>query len=272
MKIFTKESLIRELKEIADRGWVETNRKGNDGGVGNTLEDLLGIEENNLPLPNAGEWEIKGQRQDTSSLITLFHMEPSPRAMRFVPSVLLPCYGWAHPTAGVKYPDGEKSFRLTLSAGKRTNRGFTAVVNHNVGRVEISFDSSAVDLGLHGDWVRSVEERIGLGELSPQPYWGFDDLFHKAGTKLNKTLYAIAERKREHGTEHFRYTEFLMLEEFQRDRFIEAIEQGDILIDFDARTGHNHGTKFRLRQGAYRNLYTKIQPVLGFVALSETVR
>ena len=59
-------------------------------GVGNTLEDLLGIVENNLPLPNAAEWELKCQRAKTSSLTTLLHSEPSPRAMKLVPSLLLP--------------------------------------------------------------------------------------------------------------------------------------------------------------------------------------
>ncbi|MGC8546014.1 MAG: MvaI/BcnI family restriction endonuclease, partial [Athalassotoga sp.] len=34
-------------------GWISNNRPGNVGGIGNTLEDLLGIKENHLPLPNA---------------------------------------------------------------------------------------------------------------------------------------------------------------------------------------------------------------------------
>ena len=53
MKIYTKETLIAALREIADRGWIENARPGNYGGIGNTLEDLLGITENNLPIPNA---------------------------------------------------------------------------------------------------------------------------------------------------------------------------------------------------------------------------
>ena len=52
MKIYTKEELIEELKKIRNMGWVLSGRHGNDGAVGNTLEDLLGIEENNLPIPN----------------------------------------------------------------------------------------------------------------------------------------------------------------------------------------------------------------------------
>ena len=261
MKVFTKDSLKEELQDIRSRGWIETQRKGNDGGVGNTLEDLLGIEENNLPLPNAGEWEIKGQRADSSSLITLFHMEPSPRAFKFVPQVLLPDYGWPHEKAGKKHPDDERSFRQTLTAGTRTNRGFTIQVNRIKERLEVSFDHTAVDREKHGVRVEAVERNVGLGELEPQPYWGFDDVFHKAGTKLNKTLYAIAERKKVRGTEHFRYRKFLMLEAFQQHLFIDAVERGDVLVDFDARTGHNHGTKFRLRQGAYVELYGSIVEV-----------
>ena len=261
MRRFTKESLRYALNEIRDMGWIETARKGNDGGVGNTLEDLLGIEENNLPLPNAGEWEVKGQRSDTSSLITLFHMEPSPRAFKFVPRILLPEYGWRHRKAGIKYPKEELSFRQTLTVGKRTNRGFTIVVNREVGRVEVSFDSEMADSYTHGEWLAIVEKRAGLGELNPQPYWGLNDLFHKAGTKLGKTLYAIANRKRVNGVEFFRYSEFLMLEGFHFDRFVRAIEDGQVQVDFDARTGHNHGTKFRLKQRQYRLLYDSITTV-----------
>ena len=261
MKVFTKTTLKEELQRIRSMGWIETQRKGNDGGVGNTLEDLLGIEENNLPLPNTGEWEIKGQRADSKSLITLFHMEPSPRALKFVPQVLLPKYGWAHAKAGTKHPEGERSFRQTLTAGVRTNRGFTVVVNRRDSRLDVSFDHASVDLDKHGVWLEAVKDDVGLGELEPQPYWGFEDVFHKAGTKLSKTLYAIAERKRIGGTEHFKYERFLMLEAFRQDLFIDAIERGDVLVDFDARTGHNHGTKFRLKQNAYLKLYEVVAPV-----------
>ena len=100
MKIYTKEKLIEELKKIASTGWIENARHGNQGGIGNTLEDLLGITENNLPIPNAAEWELKTQRAKTTSLTTLFHTEPSPRAIKFVPQVLLPNYGWKHKEAG----------------------------------------------------------------------------------------------------------------------------------------------------------------------------
>lgn len=53
--IYTKESLIAKLKSIREMGWISNRRHGNSGGVGNTLEDLLGLQENNLPIPNATE-------------------------------------------------------------------------------------------------------------------------------------------------------------------------------------------------------------------------
>jgi len=195
MKIFTKQELIEELKRIKNLGWVKNNRPGNAGGVGNTLEDLLGIEENNLPLPNASEWELKCQRGNTASLTTLFHIEPSPRVMKFVPQIFLLKYGWKHEEAGKKYPKNEMSFRQTIGGHKRSDRGFKVVVDRGERKVLISFDSYAV-AERHKKWKQSIEKRIGLGELNPQPYWGFDDLFHKAGSKLHNCFYTSQKQKR----------------------------------------------------------------------------
>jgi len=254
MKILTKEQLINELRNIKSSGWIKSARQGNAGGVGNTLEDLLGIEENNLPIPNAAEWELKAQRADTSSLTTLFHLEPSPRALKFVPQILLLKYGWKHEEAGMKYPDNEMSFRQTISGKGRSDRGFMVVINRKERKVLVSFDSKSV-ADRHLAWLKSVEQRINLDELNPQPYWGFDDLFHKAGTKLINCFYVQAQVKREKGKEYFMYDKILMLQKFSIDRFLTALENNDVLVDFDARTGHNHGTKFRLKQNRLPDLY-----------------
>src|SRR3989304_4345081 len=202
MEIYTKETLIEALRTIMNLGWIPNARPRNVGGVGNTLEDLLGIQDNNLPIPNASEWELKCQRAESSSLTTLFHMEPSPRALRFVPAVLLPKYGWQHDLAGSKHPKNEMSFRQTIHGMTRSNRGFKVVVDRKSRKVLVSFDAMAVD-PRHSGWLESVKERVGLGELDPQPYWGFDDLYHKAGKKLPNCLYVQVEVKREHEQEFF---------------------------------------------------------------------
>lgn len=254
-KLFTKAELIKRLKGIKAKGWIKTQRPGNDGAVGNTLEDLLGIDENNLPIPNASEWEMKAQRRSSTSLTTLFHMEPSPTAARFVPAILLPHYGWKHGQAGKKYPKTERSFRSTTSAISYTDRGFTVVVDRKEKKIKFSFNSKKVDKEKHGTWLGGIKKSVGLGEIDPQPYWGFDDLMYKAGNKLKNSFYVLADNKWEDGHEFFYFDEIDMLTQFDFGSLLDCIEDGTILIDFDARTGHNHGTKFRIRQNKWPRLY-----------------
>ena len=261
--IFTKEQLITSLRAIAARGWVPNARPGNAGGVGNTLEDLLGIPENNLPIPNAAEWELKAQRSTNgraNSLTTLFHIEPSPPARKLVPALLLPKYGWPHRKAGNGYASTELSFRQTLSGSNRSDRGFGVVIDHAERKISISFSAADVD-ARHQEWLTTVAARAGLAELDPMPYWGFDDLHHKAGTKLKNCFYAYADCKKVGGVEFYCYRRILMLRGFDFDRFLLALEAGTVLIDFDARTGHNHGTKFRLRQNAFPTLYAEVDEI-----------
>ena len=236
MKIYSKESLIKELINIRNKGWIPNARSGNVGGIGNTLEDLLGIEENNLPIPNAAEWELKCQREKSTALITLFHMEPSPRVFKFVPQILLPKYGWKHQEAGEKYREGEMSFRQTISGHKRSDRGFTIQIEQNNRKISVSFDSNSVD-ARHQEWLRSVRERVGLRELDPQPYWGFDDLRNKAGTKLLNCFYVLADTKKLKTQEYFNYSKIMILRDFDVDGLIKGIENGYVFVDFDARTG-----------------------------------
>lgn len=263
MKIYTKESIIERFHEIREMGWIPSGRPNNDGGVGNTLEDLLGIEENNLPIPNAAEWELKAKKATTNALTTLIHMEPSPQALKFVPAIFLPHYGWAHKEAGAKYPATEMSFRQTIHGQSRSDRGFKVVVDRAERKVLISFDPDAVG-ERHADWLASVERRVDgpLGELDPQPYWGFDDLGHRVGSKLTNCFFVEAETKKEDDLVYFKYSKILMLRQFNIEDFVDAIEDGNVFVDFDARTGHNHGTKFRTKKKHLPELYAQADEVL----------
>jgi len=255
--VFTKESLIAQLKEIAAMGWIKNARSGNDGGIGNTLEDLLGIEENNLPIPNAAEWELKTQRLGSNARVTLCHSEPSPRAIRFAPSVFLPLYGWPHQNAGQRYPETEKSFRQTISAKERSDRGFCVVIDRNERKVLISFDAMSVD-PRHQLWLSTVKQRAGLAELNPQPYWGFDDLAHDVGAKLHNSFFVQAEVQQRDGEEFYRYSKAQILSRFNFDALLTALENGTAFVDFDARTGHNHGTKFRVWANVLPSLFEQV--------------
>jgi hypothetical protein len=255
--IISKEAFIRELRKVREMGWIPNARPGNNGAVGNTLEDVLGIKENNLPIPNAAEWELKTQRAGTNSLITLLHCEPSPRGARIVPAMLLPKYGWSHKKAGVLYPMTEMSFRQTINALSRTDRGFGLVLDRDMRKVMVSFDANAV-AGRHCEWLAGVTREAGVGELCPQPYWGFEDLFHALGAKLHNCFYVKAEAKMKDGKEFFSYGQIYMASSISLDNVIGAIERGRVVVDFDARSGHNHGTKIRMRQGFLHELYAQV--------------
>lgn len=71
---YTRGELIARISEIRERGWImlARNRAGRDGGPGNTLEDLLGIPENNIALADYVELELKTHRTSGNALISLF--------------------------------------------------------------------------------------------------------------------------------------------------------------------------------------------------------
>lgn len=263
IKTITKEQLIEEIRSVSQKGWIKSVKRikstRNDGAVGNTLEKMLGIKENNLPIANANGWELKGQRLHTSSLVTLKHYEPFPRGDDIVAKMLLPLYGWHHQQAGKKYPGSEMSFRSTTSATHYTNRGFTIIVDRQQRKVRFVFDSTKADINDPeiADWLESVKRRVGLGPFNPEPYWGFDDLRDLMGEKARNCFYVIADSKIERGVEYFHYQNLLMLSGFSFDNFLSCIERDIIQVDFDARTHHNHGTKFRIKQGFWKELYAE---------------
>ena len=256
-----KEELLRKLKDIKKKGWVHTNRSKNDGSVGNTLEDLLEIPENNLAIANTVDWELKAQRKKTGSLITLFHQDPKPRKPESVVArLLLPKYGWAHKEAGQKYTANEMSFRQTLTGNRFTDRGFKVNVNSVTRKIEIIFDPIKVDKIRHEEWLKRVLEHHKDG-AKVLAYWDFDEINKKCVGKIRNAIYIIADARKVNGQEEFKYEKIELLEDFSFNNLLRAIINGIVFIDFDARTGHNHGTKFRLKQNNWPALFSRVTEI-----------
>lgn len=251
---FTKAELIEKISRIIDRGWIEDPRPTNQGSHGNLLEDLLGLKENNLPIPNAAEWELKSIIWPARSLMTLLHCEPSPTALKFVPTLLLPHFGWTHKQAGLRYSANEMSFRQTIRGGTYTPRGFGFIANEENQRFEIVFDPSKTSASFQS-WLAEIGHREGKGLLVTNPYWGFEDLSHKIGAKLRNTFLVYAETKKTKNAKKTRFRQLVMLKGISADSVVNAVRNGFLYVDFDARTGHNHGTKFRIRVGDLEQLY-----------------
>ena len=77
--IETLNDFIREYQKICQMGWIKTHRSGPTG-IGKTLEDLLGIVENNIDGPDFGDYELKSCRLNSNSMLTIFTKTPQPQA------------------------------------------------------------------------------------------------------------------------------------------------------------------------------------------------
>ena len=254
VQFVTKEELISGLKSLQTMEWIESIRPGNPGGIGNTIDHLLGFSENNLPISDSAQWELKTHRAGSSSLITLLHKEPKPQGT--VPRYLIPKFGWPDQTRV-----DELSFRQTLFADRLTDRGFGIEVDNDSRTINIFFDSGRVERH-HNDWLRSVESRTGLGPLNPQPNWPIQELSLRVSTKMLNAFYVEVATKGSAKREMFRIEKVSTLQGFNTEGFLHAIEDGGVAIDFDARTGHNHGTKFRLRENFLPKLYAYVDAVV----------
>lgn len=62
--------------KIKKQNWVKTVRNGNNG-VGLTLEWLLGIEQNELEIPDYNGIELKAKRYKSHSYTILFSCTPT---------------------------------------------------------------------------------------------------------------------------------------------------------------------------------------------------
>jgi hypothetical protein len=156
------------------------------------------------------------------------------------------------------------SFRSTTSATGFTNRGFRVVVDRAQKKVRFVFDSSMADASDSeiSNWLATVQQRTGLGHITPEPYWGFDDLEPVIAAKMRNCFYVVANNRIDNGHEFFKYERLFVLSGFSFSKFLDAMDEGAIFVDFDARTHHNHGTKFRLKQGSWTSLYSSVQQAI----------
>ena len=171
-------------------------------------------------------------------------------------NTLLPTYGW---------PDqkrvGEQSFRQTIQATRISDRGFGIIIDRSKEKVRVYFDGSKID-SRHSSWLDDIKSRGGFHPLKPEPYWTFKELFLKASTKLLNAFFVEAEARRQMGDEFFRLSKLHVLQSLDLNNFVKATESGTILIDFDARSHHNHGTKFRIRQDSVPSLYRYVDTIV----------
>jgi len=220
MQRMTYQELVAKLKELKKKGYIRTHRSG-DTGIGKTLEDLLEIEENNVPGPNARLLELKSARKGSPSMLTLFTKSPLPS--RKAISQLVEKFGYP------SLKDRRKILHATLRATSYTFiKGREALAVRTNDRIEI------VDV---------KGETLG--------YWDIETLKKSFERKLPALLYVKASSRGKRVTEEFWFDEAWHLKGFSFENFKRLVRDGTICVDLrigqypDGRP-HDHGTGFRI--------------------------
>ena len=213
--------VIQKLREIKEMGYIRTHRTGNTG-IGKTLEDLLGITENNIPGPNATETELKSARKNVSSMLTLFTKSPLPKKAN---SALLQKFGYES-----ERDNRRKELHTTINA-----------VNFNQLKGTPGFKINIKDDRI--ELISSQNEILG--------YWDRETLKNAFEKKLPNLLYVKAEARGSGSKEEFWFNEAWLLSGFDFYNFLNNLREGVILVDIrigqypDGRP-HDHGTGFRV--------------------------
>jgi len=230
------DKVIQRLREIREEGYIKTHRAG-DTGIGKTLEDLLGIEENNISLPDIGEIELKSQRLDTGSMLTIATKAPQPRSAN---RRLHDSY---------KYLDNEGDWCLhsTAYGSKPNNLSFQLVF---------------------------VGDKLVLqNEKGIEAYWPMSVFDEVLKSKSGSILLVFAERKgyRKNINEHFHYTEAHLLSGLNISKFEAAIQNDKLKVDTRIGTYksgkskgkyHDHGTGFRINKNNFLQLFDSYHQII----------
>ncbi len=224
--------LRQRLLKLREDGYISSARRGSTG-VGYTLEQRLGLSENNLPIPDiGGRVEVKATRTTSNSLITLFTFN---RSVWIVPQrEVIEKYG---------YRDAfdRQALKSTVNALVPNRQQLTLRLDET----EPSF---------------TLVHALSNTTLAK---WSLYRIVGKFITKFARLLFVRADARRPRGrTEEFHYADAKLLSEPDEKAFLEALRRGALLIDVrmhierDGRL-RNRGTAVRVRENELPLLFSR---------------
>lgn len=247
MKDKNLENLKKEFLAIKAKGFCSSTRSNNTG-IGKTFEDLLGKREDNLSAPDFYDIEIKTQRDESTSYVTLF--TKSPDYPQKANTYLRVAYG-------EKDENGMPILHTSIFVNENFYKNlyhFSLVVDENERKIYIAIRENFSD---------KIEKKV---------YYSFDTIQKKLDTKIKKLAYIEAESKVSEGKEEFHYKKMTVYSSPSLSRFISLIKSGKIMVDI--RIGvfrnlekknfgktHDHGTGFRIKERDLPMLYEEKQVI-----------
>jgi hypothetical protein len=243
---------LQKIKQIKKMGYIKSHRAGPTG-VGKTLEDLLGITENNIAGPDFSIYELKAMRKDAVSMLTLFTKAPMPRGAN---KKLLEAFGYAQREIARDY----KQLSLT---GEEIDGSAIPLKEKELHTTVDATKPNSLSLKLE---VKGNRLYIGNNK-GVEAYYEEDVLREAFEKKYHKLVYVLADHKIEGGKEYFWFNEAYLLEGFSFERFAELVREGKLKVDI--RIGHypngrlhDHGTGFRILPKYLPQCFKKIQRIL----------
>lgn len=228
------DKFAKELKRIRDKGFIKSHRSG-DTGIGKTLEDELGVEENSIQASDIGDVELKANRMNSKSKVTLFTKSPNKR--------------------GVNNTILRKKYGYKTDESKELNEA-VQILHTAVNGSSFNTLNGKPFLKLTTKNDRLYLEHAVDGLLE-DVYWDKEQLKKAFNKKYpSKKMYHVqAECKMEDGVESFHYSDAYSLENFSADKMLDGLISGD--LEMDIRLGihasgkkkgkpHDNGTAIRV--------------------------
>mgnify|MGYP001235550852 CR=1 FL=1 len=161
-------------------------------------------------------------------------------------------------------PKDGMSFRSTTRANDFSVRGFSVLLDEekisfvfNKEKVRTTEQDRTIGYDTYGNWLKDVLGRAEYNDDIFPIYWDRAYIENEIRKKLDKTLFVTYKAKRIGGIKHFMYTDALLLSNFLPKKMEELFNKNALYVDFDARTRHNHGTKFRVDVKYLKDLFEK---------------
>lgn len=228
----TQQLFTEAIMELRDRGFVPSLRSGPTG-IGKTLEEHLGIEENCIDMPDIGTVELKAERIISNSMLTLKTKSPEIRGSN---NRLVNEYGYKTPDS-IQLNPNLNILHSTVTMGDfNTLNGVPFLKITPVGKrlyMEHAHDGII-------DYLYWEDKSLAKAIKKKYPY--------------KKLYYVLAKSKFIDDREYFHYVKAYYLEGFDSQKLMECLKTGDIKIDLrigiytsGAKKGkrHDHGTGIR---------------------------
>lgn len=206
---------------------------------GDTFERLVGKKRDNASAPDFGDIEIKASDSSGASMISLFTKSPAQNnelRQRFGMTAL--------DAEGVPYKRLSTTFNTkNFTKPKKYDYAFKIVADRAQRKLKVV-----------------VSDKAGAVVSDGEVFWDFDELENAVVKKLSRV--AVVQYELDDANPGvIRYSQLDLNEGFTFEKFLQAVDAGDLQVDF--RLGqygsgkmkgklHDHGTAFRMSPAKFR--------------------